>query len=308
MKIILSGGTGFIGKPLFNELVKKQHKIVVLTKHPSSLRHLESDFVELVRWDRKTLDDSWVNYVNGSDVVINLCGEPISDIRWTKEQKEIIASSRIDSTKALVAAIEKASEKPTTLINASAVGYYGHVESVDVTEDFPKGEGFLANTCYRWEKAAYEARAFGTRVVTLRTGVVLGKGGGALRKMVPPFEMYTGGYPGSGKQWFPWIHRDDIVGAIIFAQENSTISGPINVTAPNPVTMKDFCVALGKALGKPCWGPIPSVVIRAVMGEMADMVLQGQKAIPKVLLNAGYSFRFKYVEEALEAIFEKALV
>lgn len=307
MKIVVAGGTGLIGRALLRELEKREHKIVVLTRNIYAVKYLESDFVKLLKWDARTLD-SWMKCFEWADAVINLVGEPLAEKRWTLEQKEKIAGSRVEATKAIVGAIEKAKEKPTVLINASAVGYYGHIETGDIIESFPKGKGFLSDTCYRWEKIANEATNFGTRVVLLRTGMVLAKRGSALKKMILPFMFYIGGVLGSGKQWVSWIHRDDVVKIILFALENKNISGPLNVTAPEPVLMKDFCKLLGKVLERSCWVPVPEFALKMLMGEMAEIVLTGQKAVPKKLLDAGYHFQYSTIEEALEAVFNKITV
>ncbi|MBI3313969.1 MAG: TIGR01777 family protein [Candidatus Omnitrophica bacterium] len=299
MKIVVSGGTGFVGHALVQELSQKGHQIILLSRKPSN--HPSQPSVISLVWDAKTLG-TWADQINGADAVINLSGEPLVQKRWSKKQKEILVSSRIDSTRVLVDAIRKASQRPRLLMNASAVGYYGPVESGTVTENFPKGKGFLEDTCEAWEKEALKAESLAVRVVCTRFGIVLEKDGGALAKMLPPFKFFIGGPLGSGRQWLPWIHRDDVIGAILFCIGNPNISGPANFTAPNPETMKDFCKALGKALGRPSWAPVPAFVLKILLGEMSEVLLTGQKAVPEKLLRAGYAFRYPNLNEALASI------
>ena len=206
-------------------------------------------------------------------------------------------------TGAIVSAIGQARKKPSVLVSASAVGYYGHVEYGDVAETHSKGNDFLAAVCERWEQEARRAEAYGVRVITPRFGVVLEKEGGALKRLLLPFKLFLGGPLGSGKQWFPWVHRDDVIEIISFVLQNPKVSGPVNVTAPEPVTMKEFCTALGKALHRPSWAPVPAFVLRTILGEMSLVVLTGQRAIPKKLLEAGYTFKYPQLTGALSAIF-----
>ncbi|MEK9137485.1 MAG: TIGR01777 family oxidoreductase, partial [Bacteroidota bacterium] len=233
---------------------------------------------------------------------INFAGEPLDAKRWLRSQKERIIGSRVDATSAIVHAISKAKQKPSVMISASGVGYYGAVETGEVTEDAPRGSDFLSETTYQWEKAAHGAEALGVRTVVLRIAVVLGSGGGALRKMLIPFRLFVGGPLGSGRQWFPWVHRDDLVGVILFALSSPEISGPVNVVAPEVVKMQGFCSALGQALHRPSWAPVPSFVLKAVLGEMSEMVLTGQRAVPRVLERYGYRFKFPQLSAALTDI------
>jgi uncharacterized protein (TIGR01777 family) len=210
--------------------------------------------------------------------------------------------SRINSTRALVDALRTGEKKPSVFINSSAVGYYGAVESEDVGEDHPPGEGFLAGLCIRWEQEAMAVGELGIRIVILRTGVVIGDRGGALDRMMLPFRLYAGGTIGSGKQWFPWVHRDDVAGVIGFALGNDAVSGPINLVAPEIVDMKSFCTALGTALSRPSWLPVPSIALRAALGEMSGMILTGQRVIPSRLLDLGYTFRYPGLAQALASV------
>ncbi|MFT5207844.1 MAG: hypothetical protein ACI9CF_001604 [Candidatus Omnitrophota bacterium] len=295
MNILVAGGTGFIGEYLVSQLKNRGHQVVLLSRRDK----ISTDSsVRCQRWDGKSLD-AWADYIETSDAVINLAGTPIADKRWSSKRKADILNSRVDSTKIIIEAIKKATKKPKVLINASAVGYYGNVPDGDVVETSPRGNGFLSDTCALWEKEATVAEQMGVRTVLLRMGIVLAHGGGALSKMLLAFQLFAGGSLGSGRQWFPWIHRDDVVGAILFSLENVKIKGPVNVTAPNPVTMHDFCSELGRRLHRPSWLPVPGVALHLVLGEMSSMLLEGQRAIPKKLLDQKYCFEFVNLNNAL---------
>jgi uncharacterized protein (TIGR01777 family) len=303
MTIVVAGGSGFIGTEFINQ-VSASHKIILLTRKPESVRLLSDRSVRVVQWDGLSLGP-WTEHVDGADAVVNLAGVPIAGKRWTKAQKERIVESRTYATRAVVEAIAKARKKPPVLVNISGVGYYGNVDSGDVTESHPNGNDFLASVCRRWEQEASAGRKFGARVVIPRLGVVLGKGGGALQKMITPFKLYAGGPLGSGKQWFPWIHIDDVVGIIMFAIERQSLRGPVNAAAPQVVTMKEFCSTLGNVMQRPSWAPVPSLILKVAFGEMADMLLTGQRVIPKKLQDEGYKFQYPALEDALQAILQK---
>jgi uncharacterized protein (TIGR01777 family) len=298
MKIVLAGGTGFLGLPLVETLVAAHHEVGVLS------RHHQVDLAagaRILNWDGAN-SGAWAEEVDGADAVINLAGEPIAAHRWSPEQRQKILMSRIDATRALVSAIRAAKKRPGVLVNGSAVGYYGDVPEGDVSEDHPRGTGFLADTCEFWEREALLAQDLGVRVALMRTGIVLGEKGGAIPRMVLPFRLFVGGPLGSGMQWFPWIHRDDVVGAILHVLQRSDVAGAVNATGPEPVTMRQFCLVLGNVLRRPSWIRIPPPVLRLIMGEMSDVVLTGQRAIPFKLLESGYKFRYSNVLEALEAL------
>ena len=242
--------------------------------------------------------------VNGADAVVNLTGESIGARRWSAKRKQEILSSRVETTRTIVEAIGRTSKKPSTLLNASAVGYYGIVENGEVTENHPPGNDFLADVCVRWEEEARKAERFGVRVVLPRTGVVLAKDGGALRRMTLPFKLFAGGPLGSGNQWFPWIHIEDEIGAMNHILQHPTISGPVNLAAPQPITMRQFCSALGKAMHRPSWAPVPTFVLKIILGEMAEaLVLGSQKAVSQKLLDSGYRFKYSSIDDALAQIF-----
>jgi hypothetical protein len=244
----------------------------------------------------------WEESIDGADGVVNLAGEGIAEKRWTERQKEIIRSSRIDCTRALVHAIAKSKAKPKFLINASAVGYYGARGEETLTEESAPGKDYLARVCVAWEEEAKKAQDQGVRVALVRTGIVLAKGKGALAKMVPPFKFFVGGPLGSGKQWMPWIHVEDEIGLILFLIENANAQGSFNATAPNPVTMEEFCSVLGKVLNRPSWAAVPASALTLLLGEMADMVLAGQRALPKGAEKLGYNFKHPTITEALESL------
>ncbi len=304
MKVIVAGATGFIGQTLIARLLENHHEVILLTRAPGKALAEWGGSVTAVSWDGRS-PGAWEEFFEGADGVINLCGESIAAKKWTPQQKEKILSSRIESTQAIVQAMEKASRKPAVLVNASGVGFYGPVEGDEpVTEQSPRGSGFLAETCELWEKEALKAESFGVRVALARIGIVLEKDGGALQKMLPPFLYYAGGPLGSGRQWFPWVHRDDVVGMLKYALRDPRVSGPFNACAPEPVTMGDFSKALGRVTGRPSWAAVPAFVLKQLLGEMAEMLLTGQRAVPQKMRSWGYSFRYPDLEPALRAILE----
>ena len=300
MRILLAGGTGFLGRHLVKELAAEGHVIVSLTRRKDSAGLIAAPNLRHVHWDGADAG-ALVRYIERAEAVVNLCGENMGKGRWNEARKAAFVRSRVGPTSAIVGAIAAASSKPRVLVNASAVGYYGNVEEGDVTEASPNGEGFVAALCARWEEAAAAAEASGVRVVRIRTGfVVAGKGSG-LGRMILPFLLFVGGPIGSGRQWFPWVHVDDVVGAIRHALETDRLRGPVNVSAPAPVRMKEFSAALGKALRRPSWAPVPGFVARIVAGEVVEMALTGQKALPAALLASGYRFRRPDLADALAA-------
>ena len=299
MKLVIAGASGFIGSMLVERLLQQQHSLKLLTRKPQT--GSQASKKEWILWEPGSLGE-WENCVDGADGIINLAGEPIAGKRWTATQKEKLLASRVDTTRSLVNAITKAKVKPKFLINASAVGYYGPCGDASVTEESVPGEGYLSQVCVAWEKEAKRAQESGVRVALLRTGIVLGKGKGALAKMVPPFKFFVGGRLGSGKQWMPWIHIEDEVGLILFLMANENAHGAFNATAPNPVTMEEFCKALGNVLKRPSWAPVPASALTLLLGEMAEMLLTGQRAVPKAAQDLGYSFRYPTILEALQSL------
>ena len=297
MRLVIAGASGFVGTALCSRLLENGHTLTLLTH--SSPRNATTKTKKWLHWTPGTPGD-WESALEGADGVINLAGEPIAAKRWTPSQKKKIRASRIDATNSLISAIAKAEQKPTFLLNASAVGYYGPHGEETITEETPAGNDFLSSVCRDWEEEAERAESLGLRVIRLRTGIVLGRGGGALAKMALPFKLFAGGPLGSGKQWMPWIHLDDEIGLILYLIENEA-TGAVNATAPNPVTMEEFCRTLGKVMGRPSWLGAPAFALRLLLGEMAEMLLTGQRAIPAAAHQLGYKFRYPILYDALEA-------
>ena len=305
MRIIITGATGFIGTALCKALTDAGHEVIALTRNASAQQKL-GDHVQFVTWDGQS-GGEWEKMVNGADAVVNLAGESIA-AKWNAEKKEKIRSSRVDATKALVRAMDKASQRPKVLISGSAVGYYGPRSDEELTEESSPGNDFLSGVCQAWEAAAAEAEPLGVRVVLLRIGVVLGEGGGPLSKMLPPFKMGVGGPTGSGQQWMSWIQRDDVIGLIQFALERDDAKGALNATAPNPVRNREFMQTLGKVLHRPAFLPTPAFAMRLMFGEMADaLLLTGQRVLPAAAQRLGYQFKYPDLMSALEAVLKKSM-
>jgi uncharacterized protein len=300
MKIAIAGATGFVGSRLVEQLLAQGHEVVIFTRSPQQARNR---FAKAQVFGYEPLKSGeWQTAISGCDAVVNLAGEPIAEKRWTPAQKRTILDSRQLGTQKIVEAIAAASVKPTVLINASAIGYYGTSETSKFNEQSPAGKDFLAEVCTAWETAAQAVTATGTRLVILRLGIVLGKNGGALGKMLAPFSAFVGGPIGSGKQWFSWVHRDDVVKLIITAITDSQMQGIYNATAPNPVTMADFCQTLGAVMDRPSWLPVPNFALEALLGEGAIVVLEGQQVVPTHTLAQGFEFQYSTLTPALRAI------
>ena len=300
MKIVITGATGMIGSLLVERLATRfDTALVLLSRKPAQEFPVANR--QWLAW-QPGASGEWQRAIDGADAVINLAGEPIAGKRWSPRQKLILRSSRIEATQSLVEAIGKSKVKPKTLISASAVGYYGPHGDERLNEDSKPGDDFLSRLCVDWESEAKNAESFGVRVSVLRTGIVLAKGAGALQKMVPPFKLFAGGPLGSGLQWMPWIHIDDEVGLIEFLLDRADARGSFNGTAPNPVTMAEFSQALGRALNRPSWASVPPSVLALMLGEMADMLLTGQRAIPDAALKLGYQFKYPHLADALSAL------
>ena len=291
MRIMIAGGTGLIGSALANSLVDSKYEVTILTRSPERHQPFASAGVQLEKWDGETAA-GWGNLVSQSDAIVNLAGAGIADGRWTPSRKEQIRESRIRAGQALVSAIRDAETVPKVLIQSSAVGYYGPGADQVMTEQAAPGTDFLARVCVDWEASTDAVESMGVRRVVVRTGVVLSAQGGALPKMALPFRLFAGGPLGSGKQYFPWIHIDDEVAAIRFLLENEAASGPFNLSAPNPPRNKEFVRHLGRIMGRPSLMPTPSIALRTLFGEMSTVLLDGQRAVPSQLQEAGYEFIF----------------
>jgi uncharacterized protein (TIGR01777 family) len=299
MKIVIAGATGFIGSILSDRLWNELHSLVLLSRKPPAEVGVTQK--QWFAWEPPA-GGEWERAIDGADGIINLAGEPIAEKRWTAEQKRKLRDSRIDVTRALVNAIGKAKVKPKFLLSGSAVGYYGARGDETVTEGSTPGDDFLSRLCVDWEAEALKAEAYDVRVARIRTGIVLDKGRGALKKIVPPFKMFLGGPLGSGKQWMPWIHIEDEIGLILFLMQNENARGAFNATAPNPVTMEEFAKTLGDRLKRPSWVSVPGSMLALTLGEMADMLLTGQRAVPEAAAKLGFQFQYPTIRAALEAL------
>ncbi|MGE3275860.1 MAG: TIGR01777 family oxidoreductase [Vicinamibacterales bacterium] len=291
MRIVLAGGSGFLGQALASRLREDGHTVEVLTRHPRA--GVATD----VGWDPDGSAGDWAAALDGAHAVVNLAGANLAGGRWTDERKRVLLESRLRSTRSLVAAIRTVTHRPA-LISASAVGYYGPRGAEPVPESDQPGDDFLATLCARWEAAARAAEDV-TRVALLRTGLVLDPREGALAKMLLPFRLGVGGRLGPGDQYWPWIHIADWVGLAAWIIREAGAAGPFNLTAPEPVTNTRFTGALGKALHRPTLFPVPAVALRLALGEMSTVLLTGQRAVPEHAMALGYRFRFSDVDTAL---------
>ena len=297
MRFLITGGSGLIGRVLTASLVRSGHQVVVLSRQPQRITGLPVG-ASAEWWDGHTAD-GWGSLASAADAIINLAGENISSGRWTDERKRSILESRLNAGRAVVQAVKAAVKKPRVVIQASAVGYYGPRGDEDVTEETPSGQDFLAQVTAKWEVSTSSLEALGVRRVIIRTGVVLSAGGGALTRMLLPFRLFVGGRLGNGRQWFPWIHIADEVGAIRFLIENENARGPFNLTAPVPLTNAEFSRLLGQQLRRPSLIPLPAFALRLLFGEMSAVLLAGQRTIPHRLLQLGFTFKFPEVDLAL---------
>lgn len=295
--ILLTGASGFIGSELVRELLAQQHKLTILSRNPATSTGLFGNKVSVVSWDF----NSPLN-LPACDHLIHLSGEPIFGHRWTSSFKAKLRSSRIIPTRELVQAIGRAQVKPQSFICASAVGFYGDRGDEWLEESSSGRSDFLAELCHDWEKAASPATSFGTRVAFLRIGIVLGRGGGALEKMLPPFKAGVGGRIGNGKQWMSWVHVKDMTAAIRHVMNTSSLSGPINVVSPQPVTNKDFSHTLGQTLHRPAFLPVPTLALRLAMGEVASVLTSSQRVKPRALLESGFQFQYEELHNALSQL------
>jgi uncharacterized protein (TIGR01777 family) len=297
MRVIITGGTGLIGRHLSESLVRDQHEVIVLSRNPSKASNLPAG-VRVERWDGQTAE-GWSKLADGADAIVNLAGENIGEGLWTTERKRRIVESRLNAGRAVVEAVEAASSKPEVVVQASGVGYYGNRGDEELTEGSAPGDGFLARLAVEWEASTAAVEPLGVRRAIIRTGGVLAREGGALPKMILPFRLFIGGPLGSGKQWLPWIHIADEVGAIRFLLENASATGPFNLVAPQPLTNANFGRELARVIRRPYYMPAPAFAIRLLLGEMASVVLEGQRALPAKLLQAGYRFHFSDAASAL---------
>lgn len=299
MRVTVTGATGLIGAALVRALLARGDEVTVLSRSPDSARSRLGGGVEAVAWDPEAGPAPAVA-LSGRDAVVHLAGEPVAQ-RWSDEARAKIRSSREQGTANLVAGLREAEPRPSALVSASAVGYYGPRGDEEVDEETPPGDDFLAQVCVAWEREAAAAEALGMRVVRVRTGVVLDPHGGALAKMLPPFKLGAGGPVAGGRQWMPWIHRDDLVALYLAALDDAGWSGPYNGSAPQPATNADFSKALGRALHRPAVAPVPRLALKLLYGEMESIVTTGQRAVPRRALGHGHAFAHPELDEALRA-------
>ncbi|XP_052145498.1 epimerase family protein SDR39U1 homolog, chloroplastic isoform X2 [Oryza glaberrima] len=301
MTVSITGATGFVGRRLVQKLLSEDHKVCVLTRSASKATSVfpASTFPGITIAEQ----GDWDKCIQGSTAVVNLAGMPIST-RWSPEIKKEIKESRINVTSKVVNYINNASgdARPSVFVSATAIGFYGTSEISSFDESSPSGNDYLAEVCREWEARACQVNQEDVRLVLLRIGVVLGKDGGALAKMIPLFMMFAGGPLGTGRQWFSWIHQDDLVDLIYESLKNPSYKGVINGTAPNPVRLSEMCERLGRVVGRPSWLPVPEIALKAVLGEGASVVLEGQKVLPVKAKQLGFSYRYPYVQDALRAI------
>lgn len=304
-KIIISGATGLIGKKLISRLTDKGYSILILTRNKKLAEKSFLQNIEAFEWDYTKPAELLTDLINGSVSVINLAGASIAGKRWNDEYKKLIYESRVLTTSKISAAINNCKEKPSSFISASASGYYGFDGEEQLTEKSPSGNDYLANVCKDWESAAFDAERRGVRTVTVRIAVVLDKNEGALNKLITPFKFFAGGHLGNGKQWFPWIHADDLAELFLFSLENKEICGAINGSAPEQIRNKDFCKILGKVMGRPSIFSVPGFMLKLITGEFANYLLKGRRLIPEKALNYGFIFKYNTCEKALKNILNK---
>ncbi len=308
MKVVIAGGTGFLGNALAWSWAEESHDVRVLTRSlpPGQARHESGTGqpgITRVGWIPDGQPGDLAREFEDATAVVNLAGESVAGPRWSAARKLALRDSRILATRSLVSALRQTANRPPTLISASGVGYYGDRGNEPLTEDSAPGGDFLAQLCVEWEAEAQRAEAPGCRVVMLRTGVVLEKSGGALPQMMRPFRLFAGGPLGSGRQYVPWVHRLDWIEMVRWIVGTPGVAGPLNVTAPHPVTNAVFTRALGRAMHRPAFLPAPMFAIRMAIGEMADAILASQRALPGVPLAHGYHFRYPEIDIALRGIF-----
>ena len=311
MRIIIAGGTGLIGRALTTELIQAGHEVTLLSRSPRPPADLPAS-VQVAGWDGKT-SQGWGHLVEGAGALVNLAGENIAGeaffpSRWTAERKRRIRQSRLDAGAALVSAVQAAQVKPPLLVQSSAIGFYGPQAPSDgltLDEYSPAGSDFLADLCQAWEASTAEVEALGVRRVIIRTGVVLSSQGGAFTRLLLPFKFFAGGPLGSGRQVLSWIHLADEAGAIRFLIENPAASGAYNLTAPAPLANAEFAKTIGKVMGRPSFMPVPGFVFKLLFGEVATVVLDGQRVLPQRLQALGYGFKFPAAEPAIRDLLNR---
>jgi uncharacterized protein (TIGR01777 family) len=308
MRVFVAGGTGMIGSRLVRALAERKDEVVLLTRRPEAVRQALGPACQVVAGD-PTQPGPWMEAVDGCEAVVNLAGENLFNRRWNAAFKQLLRDSRLRSTDNVVQALARrprtAAGAAKVLVNASAIGYYGPHGDEELTEDSPPGDDFLARLCVDWEQAARGAEGHGVRLALVRVGVVLGRDAGPVAKLMLPFKMGTGGPVGSGKQWLSWVHHADIVGILLLALDNGAAQGPLNGTAPQPVTNREFAKAFGRALNRPAFLPTPGFALYLMLGEVAELLTAGQRVLPRRAQALGYAFRFPDIDSALRDVLQE---
>jgi hypothetical protein len=301
-RVVVTGATGLVGTQLCSYLRSQGYQVVVFSRSPQKARRAVPGAAEYVEWDYSSLQGSWVGALSGAYGVVHLAGASLFGSRWNKEYKKKLYDSRIESTRALVQAMERMETRPAVFVSGSAVGYYGHRGDALLDETAEPGDDFLARMCIDWEREALRAEELGMRTVLLRTGIVMDNSGGALAQLKIPFQLFVGGPVLPGTQWISWVHIDDQVGLIRLALENENVRGPLNATAPHPQTNADFSATLGRVLGTPSWLPVPGFALHLLIGEFAEHLTHGQRVLPQRAQDYGYQFRYPTAEKALDSL------
>ncbi len=301
-RILITGATGFIGRKLSSRLIEAGYQVTALSRNPEKTKSRLPQKTRLIKWDGHSCD-KWIDTVSGATAIVNLAGENIGTGRWTRAKKQRVLQSRLNISKAIISAVEQADPKPKALIQASGIGYYGMRGEEMLDENSSLGTGFLAEVSTKWEQSIRPIEKHGARLAIIRLAPVLGNTGGMMARLLPPFKFFLGCVPGTGRQWFSWVHIEDVVAVIQFLIENQDTSGIFNLTAPNPVQAKHFYKLLAKLMHRPPPVKIPPWALRLILGEMADELLMAdQRTIPKKLLEKGYTFKYPTAESALTQI------
>lgn len=299
MRVIITGGTGLIGRALAANLVSDNHEVIILSRSPQRAAGMPAG-VRVERWDAHSAA-GWGFLADGADAIVNLAGESLAG-RWTAARKRRIRESRLNAGLAVVQAVEQARVKPRVVIQSSGISYYGACGDEEITEESPAGRDWLARLAVEWEDSTAPVEAYGVRRAIIRSGIVLSTTGGAFPLMVLPFRFFVGGRLGSGRQWLAWIHLADEVGAIRFLLDNEAASGPFNLVAPNPLPQAEFSRLIGRVLSRPSFLPVPAFALRLVLGEMSILVVEGQRGVPRRLQELGFTFLFPEAEAALASV------
>lgn len=303
MKVVITGGSGLIGRALSTALLQQGDEVLVLTRNPQTARVLPG--ARAVGWDGVTAS-GWVDAADGAGAIVNLAGESLASGRWSAERKVRIRQSRVNAGKAVAAAVQEMPHKPGVVLQASGIGCYGSSDDRVIDESVPYGSDYLSSVCVDWEASTRAVEELNVRRAVLRTGIVLSRQGGALSPLLLTTRWFVGGPLGNARQWWPWIHIDDEVAAILFLIKQASASGIFNLVSPDPVRMGEFGRTLASVLNRPYWLPAPAFALKFLLGEMSTVVLDGQRAVPKRLLEAGFQFKYPNLHSALTSLFKPA--